>query len=94
MALSHCFVLLAITSLLGASAALGCSHHGRHGFHAKRSQHGTQHCHGIWSLNYTQGWLSGSATFYGLPTASGPPDNGNTHNAMFYMYISYITIYS
>ena len=29
------------------------------------------------AANSTGGWLSGSSTFYGSPTASGPPDNGN-----------------
>ncbi|XP_078148172.1 expansin-B7-like isoform X2 [Carex rostrata] len=28
------------------------------------------------AANSTGGWLSGSSTFYGSPTASGPPDNG------------------
>ncbi|XP_078182423.1 expansin-B3-like [Carex rostrata] len=82
MALSHCIVFLAISSVLGACVAHDLSfphlpdgHHvieSLHGIHGRHSIHG----HGIRGHNDTQGWLSGSATFYGLPTASGPPDNG------------------
>lgn len=86
MALSHCIVLLAMmSSLLGARVAASSSHHGRraiHRHHSKHGRHGIHSRHGIRG-NDTQGWLSGSATFYGLPTASGPPDNGNPNNALF-----------
>lgn len=91
MALSHCIVLLAISSFLGACVALSFphlpfdGHHGIHGHRAIHSHHGIHghHSrHGIRGHNDTQGWLSGSATFYGLPIASGPPDNGKAHNAL------------
>lgn len=101
MALSHCIVFLAISSVLGACVAHDLSfphlpdgHHviqSLHGIHGRHSRHG----HGIRGHNDTQGWLSGSATFYGLPTASGPPDNGKGHNALFntHTHKLYITIW-
>ncbi|KAJ4744669.1 Expansin-B3 [Rhynchospora pubera] len=77
MALSHSIILLSICSLLGACVAMSSSHHGIHGHHGHHARrHGVHRHRAIQGRNDTLGWLSGSATFYGPPTASGPLDNG------------------